>query len=860
MLYYVIIILTIFIIERAGGAVMRKLKWYVLMIVLTVFMTTSTFIASVEAKEGMQPKAEDNLEVSLRKKSALEVTDDGYMRVFYDGDQVNIEYYDEEFQLTSRKTVEMELDIWGGFYAGENAYYLVEGQSNEEESYSKEVIRVIKYDVSWNRIGAAKITGNPDLFGGEVRYPFDYGCVEMTECNGNLYVVTGHQGYVDDAVGQGHQGFLMVEVDVETMTGEIVSSDFWHSFAQYIEHKDSKLYVLEQSEGSRYTKLSRYDMENLQVESIPVLEYGGDKTSVWAIECYASVDGMAISSENVLCVGSSIDQSKYDETTDDTPHNIYLTATPISDFKQETTTVKWLTDFSGGGTSFLGLKITKINDDRFMISWEVMGEEGVVNEDDTLSSSVLHYVFVDGSGNVISDEFTAAAPVSECQPIVKDSKIVYYASNANMVNFYTIDVQTGEFSKKAYRVVGENAVWNLNDSVLVISGTGAIDVDGEVHFRYPISSTKYYFSYSASDNSWHSINESVKTLIIETGITSISENAFQGFKSLEEVIIEQGLESIEKQAFYACENLNKITIPASVTSIGEDVLWTGLYWTHNNAHAVFATIYTYENSYALEYAKKNDIYYVVLHDYGEWQPYNGKQHMRVCNCGEKEYEDHCWTEWMDEKESSYKEEGIKLHECMICGGREILNIPRVEPPFSDIYYKAYYFDAVIWAYENGLLTGTSDTTFSPNDSMTRGMLVTVLYRKEGRPEVEGDIKFPDVLNSKYYAKAINWASSLNIVAGYTNGEFGPEDSITREQIAKILYRYAEYEGYDVTASTDLSGFSDASKVSAYADKYMKWAVAEGLIKGSNGYLNPKNNATRAEIAVILKRFVEKYES
>ena len=101
------------------------------------------------------------------------------------------------------------------------------------------MIRVIRYDKNWKRNGAASITSNPDLFGGEVRYPFDYGCVEMSENNGKLYIVTGHRGYVDESIGQGHQGFLMIQVDQSSMTGKIVSCDLWHSFAQYIKSKDN---------------------------------------------------------------------------------------------------------------------------------------------------------------------------------------------------------------------------------------------------------------------------------------------------------------------------------------------------------------------------------------------------------------------------------------------------------------------------------------------------------------------------------------------------------------------------------------------------------------------------------------------
>ena len=154
------------------------------------------------------------------------------MRIFHQKNSVGVEYYDNDLKIRSKRKINMELPLWGGFYAGSDGYYLVEGQTNNKENDSAEVIRVIRYDTNWNRNGAAAITSNPELFGGEVRTPFDYGCVEMTESNGKLYVVTGHEGYVDPSVGQGHQGFLMAEIDQATMKGKIVSCDLWHSFAQ----------------------------------------------------------------------------------------------------------------------------------------------------------------------------------------------------------------------------------------------------------------------------------------------------------------------------------------------------------------------------------------------------------------------------------------------------------------------------------------------------------------------------------------------------------------------------------------------------------------------------------------------------
>lgn len=590
----------------------RKKKLAILFIICCVgFFVAGSNTLSVYASNNILPKASDNLQISLREKSELVATDDGYMRVYYDKEKIGVEYYDEQFNIKSKKFLDMELDIWGGFYAGKNAYYIVEGQNNTAENDSAEVIRVIQYDKNWNKTGMEKITGNSGIFGGEVRYPFNYGCVEMTECNDILYIVTGHEGYVDSLYGQGHQGFLMIAVDEASMAGEIIDCDLWHSFAQYIESNDSNLYVLEQSEGSRYTKLSKYNAGDMEKTSIPVFEYGGSHTSAWALKCYASVDGMALASDNVLCLGTSIDQSKYEEVDADMSHNIYLTVTPKTNFTKEATTIKWLTDFNGGGKSFLGTKITKINEDRFMVSWEVTDEKTTVNDNDTLSGSLLHYVFIDGNGNKVSDEYTAKAPISDCHPIVKGSKIVYYGSNSNMVNFYMIDTQNGKFSSKEYRVAGDNATWNLSNDVLTIAGTGDMVIDTETHYRYPVSSVANSYVYNSSDNSWEPIRDKVKKIVIETGLTSISDNTFSGFQNLTEVNIKPGLKSIGAKAFCYCENLKKITIPSSVVEIGDDFLWTGFYWIGNEAHVVYATIYAEDNSYAVQYAKEHDIDYIT---------------------------------------------------------------------------------------------------------------------------------------------------------------------------------------------------------------------------------------------------------
>ena len=180
-------------------------------------------------------------------------------------------------------------------------------------------------------------------------------------------------------------------------------------------------------------------------------------------------------------------------------------------------------------------------------------------------------------------------------------------------------------------------------------------------------------------------------------------------------------------------------------------------------------------------------------------------------------------------------------------------------PFTDVDRRSWYYNAVEWAYAGGYMSGTSATTFSPNEKMTRGMLVTILYRMAGRPTVLEYSDFPDVSKDKYYAKAVAWAESNGFVSGYKDGRFGPEDGITREQLMKVLFLYADYLSEQRTYYTDLSAFSDVNEISAYALSYVKWAVRNGLLEGSGGKLNPKGEATRAQIAAILRRFEKMME-
>ncbi|MDE6142245.1 MAG: Ig-like domain-containing protein, partial [Bacilli bacterium] len=587
----------------------RNLLFISVMLIMGLLLIPNV---SVGASANLVPSASSNIRRYVRRYSSLVSVSNGYMRVFYDktNKNVGVEYYDENFNITKKNKIALELPIYGGFYAGKDAYYLVEGQNNEEENTSKEVIRVIKYDKNWKRIGAAKIVGD-SAFAHEIRYPFDYGSTEMVEVDGKLYIATGHEGYVDDAVGQGHQGMLLIEVNENTLQGRLVDADLWHSFAQYIDYKGDNLYLLEQSEGSRATYLTKYDKTDFKGVGVPVLEYGGSRTSAWAVSCYASVDGLAISSNNVLGIGTSIDQEKYDEArTAKLPHNIYLTVTPTNNFSKDATIVKWLTNYTDESHAFTGLEITKINDNRFLVSWSEYQESKDIIDVDSLSTNVLHYVFIDGNGNKIGNEFTAQATISNCKPIVKSNKVVYYASNGAMVDFYTIDATTGKLNKVMYRVAGDNATWSVSNGTLTISGSGAMAIDTGEQVQFPLSSTLGGYSYSSGDNAWKPIKGIVNKIVIGEGITSIQEQGFTYFGNVTQVTLPKTLKTIGKEAFKGCNALRKIFIPTNVTSMGTDVFWTGAYWSGSGEKAVYATVYTPVGSYAESWAKKNNISYV----------------------------------------------------------------------------------------------------------------------------------------------------------------------------------------------------------------------------------------------------------
>ena len=176
-------------------------------------------------------------------------------------------------------------------------------------------------------------------------------------------------------------------------------------------------------------------------------------------------------------------------------------------------------------------------------------------------------------------------------------------------------------------------------------------------------------------------------------------------------------------------------------------------------------------------------------------------------------------------------------------------------PFTDVPTNAWYFNAVKFNYTNNMIKGLNDYTYGPSANLTRGMLVTILWRMEGNPKANSNL-FKDVSASQYYYNAVNWAASNKIISGYGEGKFGPNDNITREQLAVILRNYAQFKKKNVSARTDLTKFADNAKISSYAKDAVSWAVSNKIISGkSNGtQVDPHGKATRAEVAAMLYNY------
>ncbi len=195
---------------------------------------------------------------------------------------------------------------------------------------------------------------------------------------------------------------------------------------------------------------------------------------------------------------------------------------------------------------------------------------------------------------------------------------------------------------------------------------------------------------------------------------------------------------------------------------------------------------------------------------------------------------------------------------ILIGGGSAVQLPTTPMAFKDVKSTDWFYNDVKYVYDNGLMNGTSTTKFSPSSTLTRAMVVTILHRVEGAPAIRYNGVFADVPNYQWYSEAVEWAAMNEIVNGYSSSKFGPNDAVTREQLATILYRYAQYKDFDVSGSASLDDVKDSNSVAAYARPAMKWAVQGNMLLVTGGKLQPKSAATRAQVAAAVAAFHRTY--
>ncbi len=361
------------------------------------------------------------------------------------------------------------------------------------------------------------------------------------------------------------------------------------------------------------------------------------------------------------------------------------------------------------------------------------------------------------------------------------------------------------------------------------------------------------------------------TITIPDTVTTIGVHAFSGCSKLSSIKIPYGVKEIQQYAFSDCTSLKNIYFTKSIQEIEK--------WAFENCSTSNLKIYGYSGTAAKYFAQENG------YSFTECTPVSSikisgntsvvkkssvtlKANVSPTNAYNKTVKWSSSNPSIASVSSSGVVTGKAIGTATITAmatdgtgakGTYIITVKATDLPFKDVTVDEWYYGAIKYTYQKGIIKGANDTEFKPNVNISRGMMVTILWRMVGEPKITGGKSFPDVKTSDYYYNAVKWASAKGIVNGYNSGKFAPNDDITREQLAVILQNYSKYMKRDVSKTTNLSKFKDGYKTTGYAQPAVKWAVATGVISGKDKgtRLDPQGTATRAEAAAMIYNYFTK---
>ena len=526
------------------------------------------------------------------------------LRVEYTDGVLTREYFSEEGNLLSRKSIPFELSEFGGFFAGEDSYFVVFGQNNDEEDDEKEVIRIVKYSREWVRQGAASICGE------NTTVPFRAGTVSLTETGGMLYMRTSHQMYTSLSDGLRHQANLTAVIRESDMTVSWIFSDVWNVSSGYVSHSFNQIVktdgadILASDHGDAYPRgivLFRYagkaGAEKLGYPQYVIVLPIAGKTGANATG--ASLGALEASSSHYLVAGNSVSQDEDSYNTSGV-RNIFVTATPKNDFTSSATQIHWLTSYTGKEKVSTPV-MTALPDGRFLLMWTV--------------DEVLNYCFLAADGSRDGAIYTGEGSLSDCEPYVKDNAVWWYVTKASAPVYYSISLKAPyklSIQNPGHTVVFDPAGGTLvNNKMEVVHGSkyGELPVpEREAGYEFlgwytgkntgtKVTATsdvrvrpsetlyarwRHHWSFEEKtgtlrvlvnggmwdySDEWSGLKNRVKRVEFESGVTSIHDYAFDGFTSLESVVISNTVTSIGRYAFEDCTALKNITIPDGVTEI-----------------------------------------------------------------------------------------------------------------------------------------------------------------------------------------------------------------------------------------------------------------------------------------------------
>ncbi len=941
----------------------------------------------------------------------------GLTRVEYINNQVVIEDYDSGFRYLSGRTITPELPLWGGFFAGNNYNFLIYGQENKAESDSAEVIRVVKYDKSWNRIGQASLNGANTVV------PFDAGSLRCDEYGGYLYIRTCHEMYTSSD-GLNHQSNLTMAVRQSDMTitdsyYEVMNSSYGyvsHSFNQFITVDEAgKIVALDHGDAyPRGVVFSKY-YADAGTGKFTDSEYGawcssglmmefagaiGDNTTGASVGGLAETTDCYIMAYNYNQTGGSGERYPYyhwmDKATG-TSWSAQLSETPGC-----TTPVLAPTGLSGGYMLWNGKSGGTAGDTLYYLQYGANGKPGETK--------------------------TAAGPLSDCQPVYYNGRVVWYVTDNSAPVFYGLDASgvtvlngagaaapaepetpaTPEVPATPATPAGPAGI--MSDANPTFTTSEAVMPDGTLRAwksAINIEGKAYDTDYTIKDidTGVRAVSDELLlktdgTLYLRTDYGSKTEKMADNVKQFAEGVYLKNdgtvwgsvpLEQPDgtRPASRAYDNYAYITDNAKQVASFNDCyfvlkndgsLWSWCDSTTMNFDlgrdggkqpgalrkvmddvAYIAACMAIKNDGSLwswgmycgfddEFEKNEDGTFVqsrprklmdnvvgawtfrvrsqdmdrfVLtrdgtlyswgdNTYGTLGYVGGKgtaadklalpgfyyytqetprkvdidQVTSVYSGGGSIFQKRDGSLWSTKRivdvpgssdnaivwhvEFEKKLDGTKLSGVASAAAPSTSGTPSSPGAsgtsgspstpstpnttgFSDVSSSDWFYPAVQYVRQEGLMSGIGGGRFNPNSNLSRAQLAQILYNASGKPAA-GTSGFHDVPAGSWYASAISWAAQKKIVSGYGGGKFGPNDNITREQLAVMLWRYA---GQPSPKKTTLN-FTDAGQVKSYAVPAMCWAVENGIVSGyGRGRLGPSGLATRAQAASMLMRYMER---